>query len=226
MTSDAPASADARPAAPAVPAAPAAPATPAAPRHSALDDVTGMATGIFVASLGLFLLNSAEMVTGGTAGLSLLIGYATGIPFGIVFLLVNAPFFVLAALRKGWRFTVKTAIAIVSVSLLSSLHPLAMPGFAIDPLYGAIAGNLLAGIGLLVLFRHGASLGGYNVVALLAQERLGWRAGYVQMAFDLVTVLAAIATIAPLGLAYSLLGAALLNLVLALNHRPGRYFGA
>ncbi|WP_286308397.1 YitT family protein [Agromyces mangrovi Wang et al. 2018] len=223
MTTDSRPAADARPA-----DAPAAPAGgPAASvRHSFLDDLTGMATGVFVASLGLFLLNSAQMVTGGTAGLSLLIGYVTGIPFGIVFLGVNLPFFVLAALRKGWRFTVKTAIAIVAVSALSSLHPLAMPGFEIDPLYGAIAGNLLAGIGLLVLFRHGASLGGYNVVALLAQERLGWRAGYVQMAFDLVTVLAAIATITPLGLVYSLLGAALLNLVLALNHRPGRYFGA
>ncbi len=223
MTTDSRPAADARPAdAPAVPAG----GPAASVRHSFVDDVTGMATGVFVASLGLFLLNSAQMVTGGTAGLSLLIGYVTGIPFGLVFLGVNLPFFVLAALRKGWRFTVKTAIAIVAVSALSSLHPLAMPGFEIDPLYGAIAGNLLAGIGLLVLFRHGASLGGYNVVALLAQERLGWRAGYVQMAFDLLTVLAAIATISPLGLVYSLLGAALLNLVLALNHRPGRYFGA
>ena len=91
----------------------------------------------------------------------------------------------------------------------------------IDPLYAALVGNLLAGVGILVVFRHRSSLGGFNVVALLCQERLGWRAGYVQMGLDLVVVLA-FATVSDLGLALaSAAGAVLLNLVIAMNHRPG-----
>jgi uncharacterized membrane-anchored protein YitT (DUF2179 family) len=88
-----------------------------------------------------------------------------------------------------------------------------------------VAGNLLAGTGLLILFRHGASLGGFNVFALLTQEKLGWRAGYVQMILDVAVVLSSFLVVAPDVVALSALGAVVLNIVLAFNHRPGRYMG-
>jgi len=92
--------------------------------------------------------------------------------------------------------------------------------------YAAVGGNLIAGIGLLIVFRHGASLGGFNIVALVAQERLGWRAGYVQMVLDVLVVVGALTVVAPQNVLLSAVGAVVLNLVLALNHRPGRYTGA
>ena len=96
----------------------------------------------------------------------------------------------------------------------------------VEPVYAALVGNLLAGVGILVVFRHGSSLGGFNVVALMCQERLGLRAGYVQMALDVAVVLA-FAAVSDLGVVLaSGAGAVLLNLVIALNHRPGRYAGA
>ena len=66
-----------------------------------------------------------------------------------------------------------------------------------DPRYAILAGNLLIGIGVLIVFRHSASLGGFNVLALLAQERLGWRAGHVQMGFDVAVVLLALTVVPP-----------------------------
>ena len=51
----------------------------------------------------------------------------------------------------------------------------------------------------------------------------GWRAGKVQMAVDCGIVLAAFFTVSPLQLVYSLVGAVVLNLTLAVNHKPGRY---
>lgn len=39
----------------------------------------------------------------------------------------------------------------------------------------------------------------------------------------MVVILLALTVVAPLNVLYSALGAVLLNLVLALNHRPGRY---
>src|SRR5664280_1337097 len=77
----------------------------------------------------------------------------------------------------------------------------------------------------LILFRHKSSLGGLNTVALLAQERFGWRAGYVQLALDGTIIVASLAIVAPAVVALSAAGAVVLNLVLALNHRPGRYLG-
>ena len=81
----------------------------------------------------------------------------------------------------------------------------------------------LYGAGLLMLFRHRASLGGINVVALFLQERLGWRAGQVQMVLDVLILLAAFGVTDPWRVALSVLGAVVLKLALAINHRPGRY---
>jgi uncharacterized membrane-anchored protein YitT (DUF2179 family) len=195
-------------------------------RHSLLEDVLGIVTGTFTVSLGLFLLTTSGAVTGGTAGLALLLSYLGGLPFSVLFFTVNVPFFVLAVWKKGWDFTVRTMVAVALVSGLSYLHPLALGGLTLDPLYAALGGNLLAGVGLLILFRHRASLGGFNILALILQERLNWRAGYVQMALDTSIVLAAFAVVEPADVLLSAVGAVLLNLVVALNHRPGRYLGA
>lgn len=195
-------------------------------RHSVVEDVLGMVTGTFTVSLGLFLLKASGAVTGGTAGLALLLSYMGGLPFGLLFFAVNIPFFALAVWKKGWDFTLRTMAAVALVAGLSDLHPIALGTLTLDPLYAALGGNLLAGVGLLILFRHKASLGGFNILALILQERLGWRAGYIQMALDTTVVLAALSVVAPASVLLSAVGAVVLNLVVALNHRPGRYLGA
>ncbi|MHA7143483.1 YitT family protein [Arthrobacter sp. TmT3-37] len=194
-------------------------------RHSAFEDVLGIVTGTFTVSLGLFLLKTSGAVTGGTAGLALLLSYLGELPFSVLFFTVNVPFFALAVWKKGWDFTLRTMAAVALVSALSYLHPLALGNVMLDPLYAALGGNLLAGVGLLILFRHKASLGGFNILALILQERLGWRAGYVQMGLDTAVILTALTVVEPAGVLLSAVGAVLLNLVLALNHRPGRYLG-
>ncbi len=113
-----------------------------------------------------------------------------GWPFAATFLVVSLPFVALAIRGKGWAFTLRSAAALAMVSVFSALQPHALGALHIEPLYASLVGNLLAGVGILMVFRHRSSLGGFNVVALLCQERLGWRAGYVQMGLDLVVVLA------------------------------------
>ena len=193
--------------------------------HSPWDDVIGILTGTFVASLGIFLLKASGVVTGGTAGLSLLLSYLLDRPFATLFLVVNLPFFALAAWKKGWNFTARTALSVSLVSAFSHVHTQVFGHLQLSPLYAAIGGNLLAGVGILILFRHKSSLGGFNIIALLAQERLGLRAGYVQLALDAVVVLSALTVVSPANVALSALGAVVLNLSLATNHRPGRYLG-
>lgn len=193
--------------------------------HSVAEDVLGIATGTFLASLGLHLLHAAHAVTGGTAGLSLLLGYATGWPFWALFILINVPFALLAVWRRGWSFTIRTVISIVLVSAWAPVHAALFSIVQIEPWYGTLAGNLLAGVGVLILFRHRSSIGGINIIGLEVQDRTGFRAGWTMMIFDLVIILSALLVVPWQNVVMSAVGAVLLNLVLALNHRPGRYLG-
>jgi uncharacterized membrane-anchored protein YitT (DUF2179 family) len=202
------------------------PDDPSTVPHSRLEDVFGLVTGAFVVSLGLYLLRASQAVTGGTAGLALLLGYPLDIPFGVILIAVNVPFLALSLWKKGWRFTLRTMSSIALVSVLAGLHPLAFGDLRIDPVYGVLTGDVLAGIGLLILFRHGSSLGGFSILALMAQERMGWRAGYVMMALDACVVVAALLVVPPVNVLISAAGVVVLNLVLAFNHRPGRYLGS
>jgi uncharacterized membrane-anchored protein YitT (DUF2179 family) len=199
---------------------------PSAPRHSFLDDAQAIVTAAAFVSLGLSFLKAQGLLTGGTAGVALLLARVTPLTFGQLFVLLNLPFFWLGVRQLGWRFTVKTFAAIVLVSLASDLMPAVLGLERIHPLYAAVMGGFLVGAGLLMLFRHRASLGGVNILSIWLQERHGWRAGLFQMGVDAAVVIAGFFVVPPGRLALSVLGAVALNVVLAVNHRPGRYLGA
>ncbi len=81
------------------------------------------------------------------------------------------------------------------------------------------------GLGMLLLFRHRASLGGINILALYLQDRFNIRAGKFQMGVDLVIVMLAIMVLPLDKVLLSITGAAVLNMILTLNHKQGRYQG-
>jgi len=199
------------------------PDAPTVHRHSRVEDVLAFLSAAILAALGIALFERGGLMTGGTAGLALLVSYRFGLGFGPAFVLVNLPFFALALWRMGWRFTAKTAAAVLLLSAVAEFQrPLLALG-AVQPAWAALVGGLLLGIALLILFRHRGSLGGFNVLVLYLQERFGWRAGWVQLALDAVILLLSLAVVAPWIVATSLIGALALNVTLAVNHRPGRY---
>ena len=196
---------------------------PSPPPHTALDDAQALLTGTLFVSLGLALFKHAGLVTGGTAGLAFIVHYATALPFGVGFFLINLPFYALAWQRMGARFTLKTFAAVGLLSAFSEAMPVLLQLQQVQPVFAALGGGLLMGAGMLMLFRHHASLGGLNMVALWLQEQYGWRAGHVQLALDVLILLASTPWLSPLQLALSVAGAVALNLTLAINHRRGRY---
>ena len=111
----------------------------------------------------------------------------------------------------------------VLLSLFAWLLPVGLAFSHLSPPLAAVLGGLLCGAGMLILFRHHASLGGFNVLVLYLQDRFGWRAGKVQMALDSLIVLGGLVVADPQRVALSVLGAGVLNLALTINHRPGRY---
>ena len=201
------------------------PQPPIVDPHTPFEDVQAIVTGTLFVSLGLILFNQVGLITGGTAGAAFVLHYLSDISFGKLFFLINLPFYGFAWKRMGAEFTLKT---FASVSLLSALTEWSPRLFAIErlhPAYAAVLGGLLLGSGCLFLARHRASLGGVTIVSLYLQQAKGWRAGKIQLVIDL-TVLLSAALVMPAGrLAYSVLGAVVMSLFLAINHKPGRYTG-
>lgn len=194
-------------------------------RHRLYEDAAAIGVGTLVVALGVHFYAQAGILTSGLAGLALLVDYTTPYGFAGVFFVLNLPFFALAFLRLGKAAAIRTIVAIALVSLFARLTPEWVRLSYLDPVYAAVFGGAISGIGLLVLFRHRTGLGGVNLVAIWLQERFGLRAGWVLLGVDLAILAAASAFLTLEKLALSVLGACVLNLILALNHRPGRYTG-
>ena len=80
--------------------------------HRPYEDVQGLLTGTLFIALGTLMFSQAKLLTGGTAGIALLISYLTGWPFGPVFFAVNLPFYLFAWKQMGKGFTLRTAAAV------------------------------------------------------------------------------------------------------------------
>lgn len=193
--------------------------------HSWLDDGHALLAGSLFVALGLTMFAHAGLLTGGVAGIAFLVSYATGWSLALCFFVFSLPFFWLSWRRLGTAFTLKSLVAVMLVSLFTALAPQVVRFELLNVWVASVLGGFLIGFGLLALLRHQASVGGVNIVAQWLQQTRGVRAGHVQMAVDVLVVLAALAVVPPERVLQSVLGAVAVGAILTLNHRPGRYLG-
>jgi uncharacterized membrane-anchored protein YitT (DUF2179 family) len=198
-------------------------AEPEAPKHSLGEDIFAILVGALFISFGIVLFKKAGLLTGGTSGLAFLAYYLAAIPFGLAFFVINLPFYVLAVVRMGWRFTVKTFCAVALVSLMSELHGYFIDIGRLQTFYAAIVGGLCLGMGFLVLFRHQASLGGINILALYLQDRFGLKAGKFQLAVDVAVLIVSLLAVDWRLVLASVIGSIAMNGMIWVNHRRDRY---
>lgn len=193
------------------------------PRYTLLEDGQGLIVASLQSALGILLLRSAGLITGGTAGLALIMSYVMDLPFGWTFFTVNLPFYGLALWKRGIVFTIKGFIAVTVVAVLAEMLPRGMQFSYLHPALTAVLYGAIAGVGLLGLFRHGASLGGMSMLAIVIQDATGIRAGWVQLGWDFCLFAVAFAVLPLEQVIWSLVGATLLNFVIAMNHRKDWY---
>ena len=191
--------------------------------HRPVEDAVALLVGSLALSFGLVLLKDVGGVSGGLAGLAFLVTYSTGWSFSVVFFLINLPFYVLAVVRMGWGFTLKTFAVVGLISVFTELHTANITISFVTPFDSCALGGMFMGLAFIVLFRHRASAGGLGIFVLYVQERFGLSAGLVQLCFDAVIVLAALFVVDLQVVLASVLGVVVLNVILAMNHRPGRY---
>ncbi|HRO13626.1 MAG TPA: YitT family protein [Paracoccus sp. (in: a-proteobacteria)] len=191
--------------------------------HTRAEDAQGILFGATMGAFGAFLLAGAGLITGQLAGLALLISQGTGWNFGPVYLVLSLPFYGFGYRRLGAGFLRRTIAAVLLMVAVSLALPRLIHIDQIHPAAAAVLAGFVSGSALLALFRHRTSLGGIGAVALDVQDRFGIRAGWVQMGFDAVLFAAAFAVMPWDRVLWSGLGAAVLNLVIAINHRRDRY---
>jgi uncharacterized membrane-anchored protein YitT (DUF2179 family) len=193
--------------------------------HSLSEDVQALLVAPLFVAFAVLLFRQAGLLTGGTVGLAFLIHYASGWPMGAVVFAINLPFYVFAVRALGWEFAAKTFVAVSLLAIYTEVLPGLISIRSIEPLFAAVMAGFLTGVGLLILIRHKASLGGLGVMAIYVQNSRGWPAGKVQMAADVMIVGGALLVRDPLSVGLSIVGAMALNLVIAVNHKTGRYVG-
>lgn len=125
--------------------------------------------GVFSASLGLkgFLLSS-NFIDGGVTGISMLLANIFSIPIAYVILLVNLPFIFLGYKQVGKYFALKSALAILGLSLC--LGFINFPDITPDKLLNSVFGGFFIGAGIGLAIRGGAVLDGTEIVALLVSK--------------------------------------------------------
>ncbi|MXP67795.1 YitT family protein [Pantoea sp. Aalb] len=188
-----------------------------------IEDIFAILLGTLIISFGILMLKQAGALIGSSAGIAFLISHVTSLTFGSVFSLINLPFYWFSVQRMGWEFTLKTFSAVALVSLFTYLHPLFIHFSALNPVYATFFGNIIMGIGFILLFRHKASLGGINILALWLQKHIGLRAGKLQMIVDICVVLASILIVSSPMIIISILGAVILNLIITMNYNQSDY---
>ena len=154
-------------------------------------DVSVIILGCFIYSLGVNLfLTNAKLVSGGVTGIALIFQYISDIPSGITVFLLNIPLFFISYKFLSKRFTLYTAIGMVSISLsLLLTKPLASLVQVNDMLLYCIYGGVLCGIGMGLVFYRNGSTGGIDIITMVIRKKYSnFEIGKLNFGFNLIIV--------------------------------------
>ncbi|MVB12976.1 putative 5xTM membrane BCR, YitT family [Caprobacter fermentans] len=130
-----------------------------------------------------------HIAPGGVTGLSTVINYLSGLPIGMMSLLLNIPIFIWAVLQIGYKLVGKTMIATVFVASAIDILSVLIPPYSGNPMLAAIFGGLLDGTGLSLVFMRGATTGGTDLIARLLNRRVRFVSmGKLMLCVDFVIV--------------------------------------
>jgi len=129
--------------------------------------------GCIIASLGvnLFLVN-AQLLSGGATGIALILQYLYNIPSGITVFLINIPLFFLSYKMLNKKFTLYSAVGMVSLSIsLMITKPLSNLVKVDDLLLYCIYGGVLCGLGYGLVFSRNGSTGGFDIITMVLRKK-------------------------------------------------------
>ena len=156
--------------------------------------------GVMSYALGwsIFLLPN-NLIGGGVSGFASIIYYATGVPMGLTYFIINILLLVIGTKILGTGFGFKTIYAIVMTAVMLSVMPKLMPSdfiheFALSngKLLCTIIGGAIAGFGIGLSISQRGSTGGTDIIALLWCRFHAASPGRVILIIDVVIILSSL----------------------------------
>lgn len=139
-------------------------------------------------ALETFLVQN-NIIDGGIIGISMIISHVTKLNLGMLVLILNAPFILLALKKMGGSFVLKTAYANVILALsLNFFHHYKATG---DVLLATVFGGIILGIGVGLILKNEGSLDGTEILSLLISKKFGFSVGEFIMGINLFIYMAA-----------------------------------
>ena len=147
--------------------------------------MVGLLIGSMIYSFGLNLfLVPNNIIDGGVTGISLLLSEIFGIPFSVLIVALNIPFFILGYRQLGKRLAACSMFAILVLSFWSHIFEQMEP-VTTDPFLSTIFGGILIGLGIGLVIKSGGSLDGTEIVAIYFDRRSAFSIGEIVLFFNL-----------------------------------------
>ena len=157
--------------------------------------------------------------------MALLVSYWLPMSIGMLFMLVNIPFLIFSYFSMGKAFALKTVSVSLVLGLTTHFLPYVIHIDYLHPVFAALFGGTIIGLGILCLARHNASVGGTGALTLWMQKKYRINAGKSQMALDALVFVVALTCMDASIVALSAVSAVAMNAMLIIWHKPGRYNG-
>lgn len=131
--------------------------------------------GVVSYALGwtIFLLPN-NLIGGGVSGFASILFYATGLPMGVTYFILNIILLLIGTKILGTGFGGKTIYAIIMTSVMLAIMPKLIPldfihefSLSNGKLICTFLGGIIAGVGIGLSISQGGSTGGTDIVALL-----------------------------------------------------------
>ena len=108
-------------------------------------------------------------LSGGITGIALIVHYSSqNIPFGILYLFINIPIFLLGLLFVGFRFILFTAWGIVIYSLMLLM---VIPDITVDDkLLSVLVAGAIFGMGVAIMLRSNGTAGGTVIISVILNK--------------------------------------------------------
>lgn len=128
---------------------------------------------IYSVAINAFIIPH-KLLSGGVAGISLILQYVSNIPSGYWVFIINIPVFIIGYRLINKDFAFLSFIGMISMSVLLILTKdivffLQIDDIVISTLFGAV----LSGIGMGIIFKEGASQGGTDIIAVIIRKNNG-----------------------------------------------------
>jgi uncharacterized membrane-anchored protein YitT (DUF2179 family) len=143
--------------------------------------------GAFLVAAGLnTLLIPHQLLSGGVSGISMLLGYLTGLNIGWLYFVLNAPLFIWGWVAVGKRFVLLSFLSVTVTTIFLQLLPQVQ--FNKDPLIASVFGGVLVGIGAGISFRAGGSTGGFDIVGSILTRHSDFPLGLLLFSLNAVVI--------------------------------------